>query len=309
MDSDLWQLLVSLGVQGILWKAAIWGAVGAVLGLVIGLLAFYGLGTAGAYRWGWKHAQWFRAAVCVSMVAVCLVSFAVIGTAQGFYRGCHHFLYKGKIATSVLPAVGDAAASCIAFLYLKTESPSETQATEESDWKRVQAFRNNEWELDVPQLLQGVGSLSESITAQAISIIQNDVFERWPSWKGGKLESFLDTQLRGIVRGIVTIEVRKKIDEDVKKHLGFKLIQGLEAEAAKRGDPRTLGYAELTEFLVEQAIIPALLLPVRQFVRSLQFQLFLAVLAVLFLPPPCFLLAESIRQRRASKQASVNSEQ
>ena len=79
------------------WDSALWCVIGALLGLALGLAAFFGLRALGAYQWQWRHAKWFRMIAGVTTVACVAGCTAGMGSLAGSAVGSETVLRESQL--------------------------------------------------------------------------------------------------------------------------------------------------------------------------------------------------------------------
>lgn len=277
-----------------------WGMMGGFIGMIFSLVLFFMLRAVGAYTWEWKHAKWFRLLTAILLVGAGTVLGGFIGAGQGALSGGEVVLRKSQLAEDVFPIASDYGAEMLARVYLQTGkeelSGKEIEAT-------IERFRNNEWELNVVELLRRVDQASHKMLNDVIETTKAQFQESNPEMKGQASEGLLFSVMSTLARALAAREARNQF-----RKLGFGLDKIFEdlvlrlPEAAKlKGDPETMSQSELSEHLTQKGLVPLILVPIRHIVRSYQLVCVGIFMAFLLLPILGFFFAEMLREKTTGK--------
>lgn len=272
----------------LLQAAALWGVLGAVLGFALSF---------GAYRLfrrlRWYHAvspsgRWLQRGLFAVVTLVSIVLLGAAGLWEGVHRQCHHTLTRSHLGTDVLPPVADLLADACAWVDLAVQrgglpTPAALDA-------RLAAFRAGRWELDARKFLQLADSLQEGAFRDLLGRLEQDLLRKSPRLKGGLTEKLLHQAIHGLGPALLENQLSDELRRRGLEHLQESLRTGLVAEAARVGDPATIGYRDLSRLILREGLLPAIEQPVRKFAR--QQQLLCGVTAVLacLLPAAVFRL-------------------
>jgi len=300
------EILKSHGKEFI-WETTKWTVLGAVLGLIVALAAFFGLRALGAYRWEWKHARWMRVLTLVTMLALCTLFAGTIGFFHGVWRGTDVVLHKSQLATEVFPRIGEVAADVMAIVHLYGTDLTEPESVASNGFAKaeIEAFRAGAGELDVPEFLRRLDGITDKTMQQVIDEAKQRALGKFPQWKGRAGERILNWFLDMFGKALV----KKTVQDQLGKRKWFKLLQaaldGLPAEAARAGSVNTIARNELSAYFVREALIPSIQLPIRAFVRSQQITVLVLALLTIAVPPMCFRVAEMVRSRGVARSTAA----
>jgi hypothetical protein len=285
----------------LLWDSALWGALGAAAGFALGLAVFFLLRAAGALRWEWEHAKWLRGLTAALWVVLWTAGCGAIGLVQGALRGGETVLRRSQLATEAFPVVADAGADLLACLAISAPLLAEGKQAGPAEEAKLDAFRRGEWELDAVALLEGGGAITHAVAEAEATKLEASVLAKFPSWKGGRLNQLLHSGLTVLCDLIMEQAVEEELDKlgEVGR-LGKRLVAELPQAAAATGDPRTISRTELSSHLVQEGIVPAALIPLRQFARGQQLAALLVLLVGTLVPVGAFRLAEFLRARAST---------
>jgi hypothetical protein len=304
---DAVNIVLETELHTLLGMSALWSVIGGVVGLAAGVLAYVVVRKLGGYDWGWAHAKWIRWLTCAVVVLGTATAGGAIGLGKGASDGFEVVLRKSQLATEVFPVAGDVAADLIAMLYLElsidaaTDDPSgaQAQAAKAERASKLTAFRAGTFEIDVVNLAEGANTLQSARVAEIVEELEDEVLTQFPSWRGGAFEKVLNTVLVTLGEALVSHEVKKLGLGKLVRQMQ-RAVKALPKAAAKTGDPNRIDRAELSEHVVQFGVVPALMLPVRSFIRGYQFAAAAAFLGLLLLPVCFFRGAEFIRNRRGA---------
>lgn len=251
----------------IAWRMLVFG----LLGLLVGLAAFFGLRAAGAMRWDWQHATWVRALAGVVLVLGCAGAGAGVGFWQGALRGAETLIGEGQLASEVLPVVGDAGSLVIAGVYVGGELACDADGSladveRERLEREIDGFARDTWQLDTAKLETRLAGTQRCAIEVATSEARRWVFERYPALEtnaGAELVPWLLDQLAArlldVARGSGAGEVAAPLAD---------MLARIDEAGARAGDPATITQGELSEHVVALAVVPMIMLPIEHAVAG-----------------------------------------
>lgn len=300
MGEQVWQELWNTRLDVLLLQALVWGAAGAVLGLVLAVAGTALLRRLGAWTWGWRHARWLRGSGYILVALGCAAAGGAAGGLQGVSRGAEVVLRESQLATRVFPVAGEAGADLLLVLDEAARAGSVATLDSAALSAALEEFRAGRRELDVDGLAERVRGLSDAVVHEALA----SVTARVPGLADhALLQTVVEASLAAIARKLLARELGKQAEALHLDAFYREVVDELPALAARAGDPRGASRAELAGHLVQRGLVPALLRPLRGFLRSQQLVAGLAWLGVLLVPPGLFALAEGIRLRREASRA------
>lgn len=295
MGQQVWQELWNTRLDVLLLQALAWGAVGAVLGLLLAVAGTALLRRLGAWTWGWRHARWLRGAGYVLVALGGAVAGGAAGGLQGVSRGAEVVLRESQLATRVFPVAGEAGADLLLVLDQAARAGSVATLDSAALSAALEEFRAGRREVEVDGLVERVRGLSDAVVHEALA----SVTARVPGLGDhALLQTVVEASLAAIARRLLARELGKQAEALHLDAFYREVVDELPALAARAGDPRGASRVELAEHLVQRGLVPALLRPLRGFLRGQQLVAGLAWLGFLFVPPGLFALAEAIRLRR-----------
>jgi hypothetical protein len=260
----------------------LWTTLGVFLGLLLALALSFAFRALGWYRSDWRYAQW----ACWSVVAVNLALggffFGSLGFLEGTRRGSEVVLTKSQIGTDLLPKIGDAVASGLGWLQVFSTQSNELAQAEGGVLEGMAAFQAGKWELDAARVEQQMDALTAATISNVVVYVEKTAAEQAPQLQDGLGKELF----RQVLNAFTAALVPERIDGELKR-LGATRIyrairENLVVEAARQGNPATISHRELSTFVVNEGVLPAILNPLRAFVRLQQAILLgLAVLALI----------------------------
>ncbi|HEX2853405.1 MAG TPA: hypothetical protein VHO24_09215 [Opitutaceae bacterium] len=252
----------------LLQSLAVWGLLGAGLGLLLGFASyrlFRQLGWYGAHS---TTGRWLQRGVFAAVAATCAVLLGGAGFWEGVHRRCHDVVTRSRIGTDALPVVADLCAEGIVRLDLAME-PGVDASTAAGD-ARLTAFRAGTWELDAPKFLGRIDTLRGETFRELLAGFERDALDRAPALKGGLTERLLHYTTQNLGTALLEQKLSSELRRRGLDHLHTALRTGLVAEAARTGNPATIGHRDLARFIQREGIVPTLVVPIRSFARSQQ---------------------------------------
>jgi hypothetical protein len=280
--------LAASQVQWLLWFSAKWAVVGALLGLVAGILITLLFKRIGWYRSGWRFAGWVRWPLWIVSVTFCTVLAAGAGLCKGFSQGAEQVLQKSQLATKVFPVVGNALADGLAGLQSYAALTNSAEASRTNLMARVDAFRAGEWELDVPKLHQQLDELSASAVSNVVTSIETNLVARSPQLQDGLPGALFHHALAFGRKFIVERKLHSEVKDRKLDAFYDKARNTLLAAAQTSGAPETVTRQELSDFAVQQAVVPSVMWPLRIMLNEQKLIFVLLSVLAAVLPAPAY---------------------
>jgi hypothetical protein len=287
---------LSLGGGALLFSAALWGALGALAGIILSLMCFFLFRAVGAYRWEWRHAGVFRGLNLAWMIATGMLLVAAIGAVQGARWGLEHQLRNGALGREVMPKLGELLTDASALVVFHVPGKNgEEPGIGFPPGDPVETYRKGEWELNVADLRQRLERLPEEFTRDQIGDLKEEILRQEPDLAGSAMEPVLDRLLPELIGWFL----RREGVRQAGRYGVTDLMDDLAAEAAAAGHPGTISRPELVRFATERAVFPILTEPVRALAHKATLAAGLILAAAFLLPVLFFRIAEAIRARNA----------
>lgn len=298
----LQELAKSHGTQFLI-ETVKWTVLGALGGLLLAVVLFLVLRKLGAFRWEWRHAKWFRWLTLAWLLIATPFCTGTVGFFEGMWRGSRIVLHESHLGVDVFPKIGDAASLCLAYLHLlvpRLDSDANGRAGEFPKTE-LEAFQAGAWELDVPEFQRRLDRITAETMAKATTKLKNAALEEYPSLRGGVGETVINWFVDKLGGTLVKEGVEQVDRFGVQKRFAA-VLDALPAEAARAGAPSTIAHKELSAYLVKQALVPCIELPIRSVVRSQQSGAWLMLAVVVVIPILCFQVAEFVRRRMGKQE-------
>jgi len=276
---------------GFVFDVAKWTLLGALLGMVVALLACVLFSRLGWYHVPWRRARAFRWTLFGLTGVLSAFLFGFAGFWSGAVQGSERVLSKSQLATDLFPRIADAIADGMAWIQIRAAGPGNTNDAELS--LKLEAFRAGKWELHAGQLLEQFDAFRDEALAGLLAKLEQSTLERAPQLKGGIGERLLHQLLSGLGRLLVEKKVVSELNNFGADRIYRAIREQLRAEAAKAGNPDTIARGEVSPFLVREGIVPGILNPIRSTARAQQLSLVAIAILVMVVPPVCVRLARS----------------
>jgi hypothetical protein len=278
----------------------LWGLGSATLGVLAAAGVFFGLRAIKGYRWGWRHARWFRLATLALTLLALPPLFAIAGALQGTYTVADRILTESDAAHDLYALVGGVGADVVATVYVL--GPQLSDAAGDFDLDAVtlgelEGFRSGQWEICVPELATRLAGTSDDVLESVAARAGAEARGRFPALNRGLGSWVLTTSLdRIVVPALKDAAHRKTRGLGVPAVTGA-LLKGMADAARRSGPPDTIGRRDLSSHLVRRWIVgPLLLRPLRGFILAKQMIVWGAVGLVVLLPVVFFQAAHAIRR-------------
>jgi hypothetical protein len=108
--------------------------------------------------------------------------------------------------------------------------------------------------------------------------------KKFPALRGGLTEKLLRQAIQMLGPALLEQKLSSELRRSGLDHLHATIRAKFLAEAARIGDPATLGYRELSDFILREGIVPAIVLPTRAAARQQQVIYILLALFIAVVP-------------------------
>ncbi len=247
----------------------LWALLFALLGLILAGLLLYVLSGVGLLGRPRATPAPLRAFCFLLMGGAFTLSLGTVGLLEGIHRGCAGVLARGEVRDRLYPAVGGAGADLVAAVSLAASGRDHPEGTPRVDWRRIEAFREGAWELNIGRFISAVetgyrGTIDGLIDAVAA---RN---------RSEALESELG---RGMLRWSMAAIGAWLIRDAVAEEAGWiplgairpgAVFRDLRRAGRARGDPEKITHGELSVFLMDRLFAAPLLWMVRSALRGVQ---------------------------------------
>lgn len=277
--------------SGLVLDIVKWTFLGALLGVVLAVLACVLFSRLGWYDVRWRFTRGLRWTVFVLTLVLSAILFGLAGLWSGAIDGSERVLSRSQLATDVFPKIADAIADAMAWVQVQPQFSGMTNEVELSS--ELDEFRARKWELHAAQFLQQLDSIKEDAITNLVAKVEQSAFERAPKLKGGLSETLLHQFLHGLGRLVVEKKVASELKGWGVDRIYHAILQDLETEAAKAGNPDTITRNEISALLVREGIVPGILKPIRSTARAQQLPLVAIAIMAMVVPPVCIRLARS----------------
>jgi hypothetical protein len=272
----------------VLKAAALWGLAGAALGLTFGFGAYRGFRRLRWYAATSTAGRWAQRSAGVLTTLACITLFALAGAWEGVRRQCEPVVLRSRLGTEGLPLIANYVTEALAWVELAFERdrPTDDAAAD----AQFAAFRNGTREYNPAAILEGGAKLRHEVFQTLLNELEADILENSPALQG----TFARDLVHRAIQELGPALLDRKLDEELeRRHLAplrNALRDRLIAAAARTGDPATISHRDLTDFVVREALVPAVVAPVRKFARQQQILCVVVALLCCLTPPPIFRL-------------------
>ncbi len=344
LKENPWAEAVLDYAPGFFWAICKWTLMCGLAGALIAVPIFFLLRYAGAYRWKWKYAKYFRGCVCVLVVLLTSIFGATIGLNEGIYSGLREVVESQKLMEELKP-VGEAGADLVGGLFILvseipaeelfasmeesgTEGPpvsdeptpavDEAESTPEDDANAIlneqvmdtvqaelERFREGEWELHIAEFKQQLATAQKECFEYGLPALKELIREEYPSLKEGTGAKLLDWLVDTFGEMLITRLVERELDRAGLRDPITLVWEGLDDLAKETGDPNTVSHAELADYLVNRLLHAMVLYPAKVTVRGNQLTLMVTWLLIMMVPIAFFQIAEEMRARGVHERLSA----
>jgi hypothetical protein len=250
-------------------RAAAWGSLfGAAAGFVIALLGWQGYRLlACCWRTG-RPDPWHSRMVGLPLLFAGTFLGAWFGLLEGGKRQVREALYHGPIGKELLPQLGNAGADLLVGIDQFLQNPNDLEP------KVLARFRAGEWKLDVPRLAEKVNRLERASAQQLADFLLKRLLYENPHWQGKLQEALLAWVLPRIAEALVEEREGRALRSEIDPR---PYLDNLVARAKAQVEPNGMGRAELSQFFVDQFVVPELVASLEKKVTRTQRYLLLGV--------------------------------
>lgn len=249
-------------------SAVSWVLLGAVLGAAAAVALILVTRKTRCWRSGWRFAGWVRWPLWTSMVVLTSGFLALAGFWKGVASGGEQVLRKSQLATGVFPLAGDALADALVSLQTRLESDQTDAGTNGVAAARLEDFKAGRHEFDAARFSGQIDHLRDGAVSNILRHAELRAAEATPLLADGLGRVVLGLGLRTLGGALVGDDMDTGLRRFGLAGLQEALREDLPALAKKTGHPDTVTRPELSAFLVQEAVVPVLLLPVRTFVKT-----------------------------------------
>lgn len=302
MDQTLVLALLREDMPRMLGAVVGWTVLGGLLGLIVGLLAFFLIRAWGGYRLQGKWSGLWQVLTAVFTVLVALGCGGVAGFHEGTWRGVERLAKDGAFSERYLAPIGHAGALLLAGLYCLGDETTGALPTQDQLIARVKAFERGTWEINAAEMDLRMSRLSVTTVNAGLTAVKSDLQLRFPGMRNPRVNRMVSWFLEKMALSAIPGEADSALARSEVVQVSRKIIRGLPAEAAKAGNPATVGCAELSTFVGWQALKPLVMHPLRDAMRANEFAALLFFLVCLLVPVGIFRLVGFQQQRRAKPE-------
>ena len=246
----------------LLAKLIKWTFLGSFLGFSLGAGLFLVLWRLRLYDYPGTTGKWITRAICAWMVVSCTALAGAGGWFEGMYHGADVALRESPIGNDWLPKAGTYAAD---LLFSVDQQLNQRQMPAET--------------LDVKRFVDELELLREGVVEKLANQIIDQALAQNPNWKGTRSEF--------LTRWILSWLARKLADQQLRDFCkGWRVhdfAEELQTQAASQ-EGLLMDRARLGRFLSDQVIVPAILRPIRSWIRMTQCGIVLMGLGAIALP-------------------------
>lgn len=274
---------------------------GVIVGNLLGLLTGFVAGIL-----GWQTYRFFAGICCrdradpwhSKLIGFLLVFLSTVlggywGLLEGGQRQVHAALHDGPIGKELLPKLGNAGADLLVRVDQFLRKPGEAEE------EVLARFRAGTWKLDVVRLAKKIDKLEKASAKQLADYALKRLLDENPNWKGTLQESLLAVVFQRYAEAMVEKELPAiKDDFDPRPFL-----KELTVWAEKRGDGGGVTRVELSQFFVDQVLVPDALVELRTGVATVQRWMLIGVGALIGVALVLGLLVRAFRRDNAEGAA------
>ena len=280
-----------------------WTLLGGLAGVTLSLVWIAATHAAGLFRSGWRYQAWVRWLLWILLVLATTGALAVAGFWKGVVRGSEQVLLHSQIGTQALPLVGQVAADGMAAIQLYRAETNRSAWSPKELNRRLEPFRDGAWEVNAPAFARDLHLLPAEVATNLLPQLWREAVARVPQLDQNPTRDFFLRGVRLLEGALSGNRLDGHLEQAGASPFLKNLREKLVAEAARTGPPESIGRLELAAFVVQEGIVPAILVPIRSFARSQRnLCLFGAALALVGAPllfrftcgrvrddvPPCF---------------------
>lgn len=280
--------LLSTQLHELAWAALRWTLLGLVIGGLGAVLAIWGFAKLGWWKSGWRFERWVRWMACLFMLGSGLFCGAAAGFWKGVGDGGEIVLRKSQLATEVFPLAAGALADGLASIQVSLISSNLPTGVTLDREKTLAAFRDGTWEFDAARFSEQLDQMRLGVVSNALVKIETEVVANMPMLGEGVNRALLQAALGYLGTALVEEKLGSELHRLGVARLHTAIRDRLPEVAALAGKAETIARADLAAFLVQEAVVPLLIVPLKSFVTA---NILLAIglgLLALLLPPLFF---------------------
>lgn len=267
-----------------------WTTLGGLAGVTLSLVWIAATHAAGLFRSGWRYEAWVRWLLWVFLVLATAGALSVAGFWKGVVRGSEQVLLHSQIGTQALPLVGQVAADGMAAIQLYLAETNRSAWSPKEINRRLEAFRDGTWEVNAPGFARDLHLLPAEVATNLLPQLWREAVTRVPQLDQNPMRDFFQQGVRVLEGALSGNRLDGHLEQAGVSAFLKNLREKLVAEAARTGPPETIGRPELAAFMVQEGIVPAILVPIRSFARSQRNLCLLGAALALVGPPLLFRL-------------------
>ena len=260
----------------------LWSLVGVFAGLAVGGAAALILSRLGAFRLQWRHARWLQVLAAFWILFAGLATGGVIGGCEGSWRGTRRAVADKAFREGTLLRAAGCVSAGVAWIDLQLQN-----APEES----LNAYVDGKTKLDVPAFYGRLSKAQGEVVDGLVDSWNTQAQARLGLRRSAEVDALLGVALRLVAEKLVN-----KAVHDTAEKAGVA--------SAKDGfftalDRTTGAHADLSARLIDDCLVPLMLLPVRYLVRGQQTATLLLGAIALLVPVLAFWIGRVVERRKA----------
>lgn len=264
---------------------ALLSVAGAFAGLLFGFVVYLILAQLGVLDLsggGWVP----RSLAAVWMVGSSAVFCGLLGASEGTLRGANRVTGHGRFRTDVLDRAGSAASS--AMWSMDHALRAEDRGSEGAIAGDLDSFLRGNTQLDVAAFLGRLRNADDRLRQAAIARVRAGIGTTEKPDGSGKLVIYITERFLQVVTQIGWRAAQSKTPGIT--HVSASLGAVFENPSTSTpSSPAAISHSELSQRIVEKAMVPLLLAPIRGYLRV--HQIVLAVLLVIVVSAPAVALS------------------
>lgn len=264
----------------------LWGALGAVAGALLGWAAYAAAGRGRAWTLEAPGAKWARALAALWLIATWAALAGTMGGCEGLTRATERVVARSPFRTEGLDRAGafGAAAAFWLDLYLQNAEAAGPRPLTEPQARAFQAYLKDESVFDLRAFLGRLDRAEARIVHEAVPSCREAVRAKLGVPEGRFVNALLDYALEVILRRRLRGELRATFEG-----------VGVDVDRFFAALPASARATELATYIVEEALVPAVVRPVRSMARGQQLLSAILMAAALALPLAVFWIARRAR--------------
>ena len=305
---ELYEFLEKYHLQGLIWTVIKWTILGLTAGLLLGIAVFLLIRSLKGYRLEIKAGKWLRALVCVLTIIISMAAWGYAGLWEGLWRGFQEALENEDLSFRVFTRSGQVGSLLFAGIYtieFEFEDGEVRVLNEERFEERLRSFIAGEWEMNVPELMDRIDLTTEKLADPLARLLSREAVEIWPTLAEGIPNKMLNGFLTALGRAAAHQKLSGEMDRLGVVPYYESILSGITAEASRKGDPETISFGDLSDYIAEQQVSTVVFSHARGFIRSQQINAMIGLIIFLALSVIAFRIGERMRQRTAESRENV----